>query len=467
MLRNTLPACGAALDLGLAFSLAPPNLPSIPPEAEDCGLEHAGQPERLDAPGSHGIATDRYMAFSGYSPGKDGRGRFSPPLDAETDGVRQAGGQTFPDPPGTETKLPAVGLIANPPAIAHAAASPAARTVASGSAMGSLSTGDYFPGAASPELPDKGWRFWSGGGAAREVRKPPPRGGGHYRQKSLRYRLGAEYDLSLNSIVGLSLTRERRKVGALRPDDGRNSELSAYAAGFHFDRLIETAGFPFLDGGAGDALILSGGAFYGRVKASTSGNIVIRVNNQPFLCDWREEDGRSTLYGFSGKLSYPLLYGLGWKFLPEIGFEYMKVKTPARNFAVTFGNQSLVDGATIPASASDSFLLPALFRARRDYRKNWGWASPSLEAGLVAELGRPSGAAAYNASAAQSLASETDVGGLPVGLASGAPARFSYRLGFGLDLIADNGWEMRASYSRKWNREFHNDYFRLEAGKCF
>ena len=347
--------------------------------------------------------------------------------------------------------------LASPSASGPSASGPSA---SSASALGSLAPWDYFPGAAqAPEKPGLGLRTWTAASFHHERAKPAGADRhGHYRQRGSAWQLGLDYDFTLNSVLRASLEISRQRVESIYPGDDRKSDLNVRTVGLGGDWLL------------GERTLLSGKAFYGWAGSRSSGAVSLRrydaIGGTYYeeRADWRESGGDSVFYGFSAKATWPISCGQSVKILPEIGLEFVRVRSPARSVEL-FANGFLLRRMDMPRQ-SYYLNIPSTVRTRRDYLNGWGLLSPHLDLGLVLELGKSKNAAkTFNAGSAWALESKDF--GLPSNLRNDSSARIGVLFGLGLDAAWNNGWEVRANLNVKWNSGQYRNDLRLEAGKCF
>lgn len=336
---------------------------------------------------------------------------------------------------------------------------PAARqdnlpTIASNTAFAMMARGrSAVPLAAPsyPEFPDKGIRLTAQMLSFNAKQKPRDLGMGFYKTNGNRYQLSFLYDCSIDSSLGVSLSYLDTDVKSLHNDFRVKNTVTGYEASADYDGFL-MGKFP-----------MRGSAFYGRADTKTDGHIMAGGFGVPTPLAWHEDRHRSTLYGFSGRIGVPLLYGDDIKFMPELGFHYAQLRSRSYDVAVANAAAPL----RMPSQRSSTFTIPLTATVKRDFLHCWGLITPKITGGIVRELSDKAAAFnGYNGSAATRMYYDG-----PTGIASepgyDKAAKWSWHVGVGVDVKTVGGWEVSADYRRNWSEKYGGNEFKLELARCF
>ncbi len=311
----------------------------------------------------------------------------------------------------------------------------------------------YFAAPPFPELPARGVKFWGGAEAFRENQDPWESGQNVYRQDRQTYSVGVTKDWTIDSTLGLSAEWLESKVQSRQPDDYRENKLSGYRLNAHY-RGTCMAQLPF-----------SATAFYGRVDDEGSGYTTSSDGvGGYFQENWLEPRHRTQIYGFSGKIGAPLLWGNDFKVLPEIGVDYCRVQTDPHSYSYYDSPGGTDYGGTMEGVTSKSLRVPMTVSVKKDYAQCWGIFSPKIVTGAVREFEDSAiGARVLNAASASKIA--------PMGATQKIEFQPSqklfYHFGAGVELRTVGGWEVFADYLHHWSDEWRKDEFKLKLGRNF
>lgn len=441
MLLKILPGIGIAVIMGLAFCLMPTSRPAPRSArlengasrhfAETAGNERFARP--ASALGTKSAGSPEPQAVAGMRPVPKTRATST---FSVVSGNEQRHAETFasnqPAPPaetfaGSE-EPPYWRSNGMPRTISAANASSGG--VASDNALASVGNCPS-PNNLCPDPPDKGIYVW--GGLLHDKSEQKQRSGyaTAYDMDSTLFTLGFKKDWSLATTLGLSVDLLDGQVKSKHAEDSFKNNLSGYIFNSH---IATTIGKYNIDGKL----------FYGATELDGAGMANGRMR--------REGKHKGNLYGFSGKIGIPLVFGDDIKLAPDLGIEYRKVKVKAYDY--------FEDGIADSAGkvAAESLAIPLRVGLKKDFQLCYGLLTPRVTVGVIKELkDTASGAWTYGAYAA-STASQ--------GIAD-VREKTLFQIGGGVDLATNGGWNLTLDYNRYIGKKYTDDSFRLELGKCF
>lgn len=294
------------------------------------------------------------------------------------------------------------------------------------------------------ELPDRGMYLWADGEAAKARLKKSRNGVNAFDVDEKQYTLGLKYDWSIDSVVGLSVSRLDVDVDSRFSGDSRRNTVKGTVFTGRYDGYL-FGKYP---------LALRGS--YGRLDTDGGGAV------DGYL--WREDERTSDYYALSATFGVPLVFRNRFKLLTEIGLDYRKLKTGAYDYTVD-GRRFAAPGAT-----SESLLIPFDFTLRCDYPRMWGFLTTYAGCGLAVELkDSATGVRAWNAASASASRFTSGPGPVPMvdSLAFDAWKSVIGTVTLGVEAKTVGGWELRADYRRTMASGFAENRFGLELGRCF
>ncbi len=307
-----------------------------------------------------------------------------------------------------------------------------------------------FAAAPYPELPAKGVKFWGRAEGFREKQDPWESGQNVYQQERMTYSVGATKDWTIDSTLGFSADWIESKVKSRQTDDYRQNQISGYRLNAHYYGTC-MAQFPF-----------AATAYYGRINNEGSGHTTSEDVLHPgsYINDpWSEPRHRSQIYGFSGKIGAPLIWGNDFKVLPEIGIDYRRVESEAYSFSHPGTTDTEMPGLT-----SKSLQVPLTVSVKKDYAQCWGIFSPKVMGGALREFEDSAiGERVFNAASASNF----DAAASPQEVVFQPSQKAFYHVGAGVELRTVGGWEIFADYRHHWSNKWQKDEFKLKLGRNF
>ncbi|MCD8350613.1 MAG: autotransporter domain-containing protein [Planctomycetaceae bacterium] len=293
------------------------------------------------------------------------------------------------------------------------------------------------------ELPAKGIYAWADGEAAKTTLKKSRNSANAFDVDRKTYSLGLKYDWSIDSVIGVSISRLEADVESRRQGDTRRNEVRGTVFTGHYDGYL-FGKYPLTVQGSYGRLDMDGDGTVGGYR-------------------WREDERQSDYYALSATFGVPLIFRNRFKLLTEIGIDYRKLKTGGYAYTVN-GTRFAAPGMT-----SESLLIPFDFTVKWDYPQVWGFLTTYAGCGLAVELdGSATGVRAWNASSA-SASHYTPGPPIPMVSNSGYDEWKSLigTVALGVEAKTVGGWELRADYRRTMASGFAENRFSLELGRCF
>lgn len=271
-----------------------------------------------------------------------------------------------------------------------------------------------------------------------------------YKTKGTMAGAGFLKDWSIATTVGLSADYLNADVESKWDNDQRKNNVSGYI----FNAHLQTS---FMD-----KFPVEGKLMYGHLN--TTGNGSWSADDIPALdttWGWKEDKHRSKLFGFSGKIGVPLVFGDDIKLEPDAGFQLLRLQTDPYN-ASLFGYGDTWD-VGVDKTSSTSLSVPIMLDLKKETTQCFGTFTPRLSFGLIKEFSDTAmGVRSFNTAAASRFIngriSEIDDG----------PRTF-YKVGAGMSLTTVGGWSVKGDYSYYWNGsdKYKNIIFTVEAARCF
>jgi hypothetical protein len=256
------------------------------------------------------------------------------------------------------------------------------------------------------------------------------------------YSLGLKYDWSVDSVIGLSVSRLGSEVSSREAGDSRRNDIRGTLVEGRYDGYF-LGKYPFSISG-----------FYGAVKTGGGG----LFNHDAYR--WVEADHDSAYYGLKAMFRVPLIFRDQYKMIAEIGLDYRKLKSDPYSF--TFDGVPFP--ALRPARTSESLLIPVGFTFKKDFPQSWGIVTPGIGLGVAYELKDTSnGLRSWHASSAAFRGDEYQFHPLEGEHWKGAVGTVL----LGVEARTVGGWELRANYAYTAAGNYAENRFTLELGKCF
>ncbi len=318
--------------------------------------------------------------------------------------------------------------------------------------MAMPATADFCPpspppphaGTHSLDLPAKGIYAWVDGEAATARMKKSRDGTNAFDVDQKGYTLGMKYDWSVDSVLGVSVSRLEADVESRRADDTRRNTVRGTVFSGHYDGYLYGK-YPL-------ALTAS----YGRLDTDGGGSVG--------GYRWREAERQSDYYALTARFGVPLIFRNRLKLLTEIGVDYRKLSTGGYDYTV--------DGVRFaaPGVSSESLRIPIDFTVRWDRPYAWGFLTTYAGCGLAVELNdSATGIRAWNASSASADRFAPGPGPVPMVTTLGYDPWKSVigTVALGVEARTVGGWDLRADYRRTMASGFAENRFSLEVGRCF
>ncbi len=317
---------------------------------------------------------------------------------------------------------------------------------ASGTAFANLTDGlgpqMSCPASVCTDPPPKGLMLFARGKYYQERQQPDWKKGlnSNYEQKTSMIGLGFMQDWSVNTTVGLAADIVNAQVDSRWGGDTRSNNIR----GWLLEGNVKTS--------VADKYPVDLSAMYGRLKHDGTG----AWNDLA----WHEDDHKSMMYGVTGKIGVPLVFGDDFKLAPNVGFQFLALQSDGYQ-ATTTQNQ-VKETYNVGEQTSKSLAVPINLDLRKEYPLCYGMFTPQLNLGLIKEFSDSAMALrSFNSAAASAFS--------PAGGVSPIDSSQSlfYKAGVGLELSTFGGWRIRADYAHYFASKYSNDTFRAEISRCF
>lgn len=255
--------------------------------------------------------------------------------------------------------------------------------------------------------------------------------------------IGFLKDWSIASTLGLSVDYLDAEVKSQRAGDDRRNTVDGYVFNAHLKTSLM------------DKFPVDGRLFYGILDNRGKGTLSSWGTDYA----WSEDKHRSKMYGFSGKVGIPLVFGDDIKLAPEAGLQFIRLRSDGHGVDITGNNAAA--RYEIGAVDSKSLTVPLTIEVKKEMQQCFGTFTPRVSLGFIKEFSDSAmGVRAYNASAASRLT------GRGLDGFDASQEKF-YKAGAGMDLNTVGGWAVRADYGYLWADRYKNHSFTLEASRCF
>ncbi len=298
------------------------------------------------------------------------------------------------------------------------------------------------PSSICSDPPPKGLMLFGRGKYYTEKQQSDWKSGhdSNYDLKNSMFGLGFMQDWSVNSTVGLAVDIMNAQVDAKAPGDMRRNNVR----GWLLEGNLKTA--------VADKYPVDVSALFGRLRHDGEGTWGEYA--------WKEDEHKSMLYGVTGQIGVPLVFGDDIKLSPSAGFQLLALQSEAYQASTTQGQDR--QSYSVGEQTSKSLAVPINIDVKKEYPLCYGMFTPQLNLGLIKEFSDSAMALrAFNSAAASTF--------LPgAGISPIDPSQsLFYKAGLGLELSTFGGWRIRADYAHYFASKYSNDTFRAEVSRCF
>lgn len=354
------------------------------------------------------------------------------------------------------TQASAIAVPATTTAVAAPVTAPHSYGFASDTALASLSGGAsaaiptaHVPSFAYPTLPPKGIAIWGKGMMYREEKDAGKPWKNTYTHKGSVYSLGANYDWSMDSTIGLSADFLQAEAKGRYDGEARQTDTTGYFINAHYNGAL-CGKVPF-----------SAKAMYGWLDQDASGWLQDWHSGSEL--PWNEEKHGSRMFGFSASAIYPLLGPYEYRVTPKLAIDYRNLKT--KSFYVGLADDNSI-GLVSPDITSTSFNYTCLLSTEKDFQQVWGVVTPRLSFGYSYEMSdSASGVRTLHASAAHRIEIDPAAASIPVAYDVGPKGMALCNVGVDMKILG--GWDISAEYEKKFASDYNKDSFKLEIRRCF
>ncbi len=298
------------------------------------------------------------------------------------------------------------------------------------------------PSSICTDPPPKGLMLFGRGKYYTERQEPNWKSGlnSYYSLKNSMFGLGFMQDWSVNSTVGLAADIMNAEVKAEGPADARKNSIR----GWLLEGNLKTA--------VADKYPVDVSALFGRLRHEGEGTWGDYT--------WQEGEHKSMIYGVTGKVGVPLVFGDDIKLAPGVGFQFLALQSEAYQATTTLNQAKEV--YSVGEQTSKSLAVPINIEMKKEIPLCYGMFTPQLNLGLIKEFSDSAmGVRAFNSASASAFAP-----GVGIGAIDPSQSLF-YKAGLGLDLSTFGGWRIRADYAHYFASKYSNNTFRAEVSRCF
>lgn len=294
--------------------------------------------------------------------------------------------------------------------------------------------------------PAKGVNVWARVSGFEEKQKEYEAGYSRYTHDGEIFNVGFVKDWTIDSSVGLEAEFIDSELKSGHEADSRRSDINAYMFTAKYLGTWQQK-YPF-------ELNLH----YGRADVKGRGEF-----GELFVHSWPEDKHSSSVYGASGKVAFPLVFGDDVKLVPEVGLRYLHLSGESQD--LDFGTGPLA--FRVPKASARSLTMPTMISLKKEYEYSWGGVMPRLKVGMIYEFSDSAATVRTFNAGASGVVTADPATGLPHSLERDKAQKTYFEFGVGFDLLSRGGWDLRADYARVWGKKYSNDRFTLELGKWF